>query len=137
MWKPFSKEMSRSIKNTYKTKNTCVIYLIIVFEHKKTIMFKVLGTIMYSLYDRYVCFDYLCLHHYKLYNTYACLKNTTFDNLSGIGITDVLIVIMPCHRFSRLQWSNIISSYCYKFFLIYCKNNLWLWKKINKEEDSG
>ena len=74
------KETSRSIKNTHNANITCVTKLKIEYKRSEIIIFNVAGEVIYSLYDGYVCLEYLCLHQYKLSNKYQCFKNTTFDD---------------------------------------------------------
>ena len=63
-------------------------------------MFKVLEIDIYSLFDSDMCLYYLCLHQEKLSKKDKLFNITTFDNISGVGITDVLINIISCHGFS-------------------------------------
>ena len=60
-------------------------------------MFMVLGTFINRCFESYICQDYPCLHQEKLSKKDKSSKNTTFDNIYGIGITDVLMNIMECH----------------------------------------
>ena len=114
----------KSARKTYHTKNTCVIASVMFYENKKTIMFKIVGEIIYSLYYRYICLDYLCQHKYKLSNHIYDFKNTTFGAFSGIGIRDLLTRIMSCHNVSGLQYSNVTLTLWCKIFLIALLNNL-------------
>ena len=68
-------------------------------------MLKVLGYFTHSILEKRVCLDYLCLNQEKLSNKDNMFKNTIFDYLTRIGVTDVLMNITKYRYFSREQQS--------------------------------
>ena len=80
--------------------NSHVIALIIFYKHRKTTLFKVLGSVIYSCIVKYICLYYLCLHPDKLSLNYNSFQNSVFDDISGIIIPEVLRNIMYCRVFS-------------------------------------
>ena len=89
----------KETRNSSQDKDTYVLGMAMLYKNKQTIMFKVVGAVIYSLYTNYICNDCLCLHQEKLYNKYSSLILTTFDYLYGSGIPDVLMNSMYCHGF--------------------------------------
>ena len=53
-----------------KKDNTRVISLVMFYENRKSIIFKVLGSVVYCITENYICADYLYLHQYKVYLEY-------------------------------------------------------------------
>ena len=72
-------------------------------------MFKVLSCVIYSIIDRYVCIDYLCTEIKKIsrLKRERSLKTKhegmDYDNLFGIGIPDILLNILSCHGFKKMN----------------------------------
>ena len=67
-------------------------------------MFKVLSCAIYTIIDRYVCVDYLGTKKKKISELrLGCtLKGKhdgmDYDNLFGIGIPDILLNMLSCHK---------------------------------------
>ena len=70
-------------------------------ENRKTKIFTVLVSVIYFIIAKYVCVDDLYLQQGLIYLTNKVSKNTTFDDISGIGIFEVLMRIMYCRGFPR------------------------------------
>ena len=51
----------------FKKDKTHVISLLVFYENRKTMIFKVLGSVIYCLMDNYICVDYLWLQQGLLY----------------------------------------------------------------------
>ena len=49
-------------------------------------IFKILGSVVYFIIDKYICVDYLCLQKAQLYLSHKGFKNITLNDTSGIGI---------------------------------------------------
>ena len=58
-------------------------------------MYRVIGTVIYTIIDNYICLDYISLLQYNnlTKNDIRC-ENTELNNLSGLGISDILMDIM-------------------------------------------
>ena len=61
-------------------------------------IFKVLSSVVYCIMDNYLCADYLCLHQAKLSLENKGFENTTFNDISVIGISELLMSIISWHR---------------------------------------
>ena len=68
---------------------------------EKNMMFKVFSSVIYCIMDNYLCVDYLGCTKNKLHVDYSNkgFEKTTYNAVSGIGITKLLIKIILCHRF--------------------------------------
>ena len=62
-------------------------------------MYKVIGAVIYTNIDGYICLDYMGLLQYKLSKHNNKFENTKFDDLSGLFIPAILMNIMLCHGF--------------------------------------
>ena len=71
------------------------------YEHRGTTIFKVLGSLIYFVIDIYVCLYYLCLQYNKWVYNDNSFDKFTFDDVYGIGITEVLMNIMSWHGFKK------------------------------------
>ena len=60
--------------------------------------------------ENYLCVDYLCLQKAQIPLERNGFVNTTFNNISGIGITELLMKIMSCNWFMKDNETTIISS---------------------------
>ena len=82
------------IRNLQNKDNTRVISLIMLYENIKITILKVLGSVVYCIIENYLCFGYLYLQQDKLSLSHRCFENTKFDDISGIGISELLMNIM-------------------------------------------
>ena len=96
-------------------------------------LFRVLSCVIYTITNRYVCIDYLGSEKSKLSDLrLGCTgsnKNngTDYDNVLGIGITDILLNLLSCQGFLKnndsvviLKCPNMISEYYFnKEFVIF------------------
>ena len=78
-------------------------------------MYKVIGLVIYTIIDEYICLDYMGLHREKLSKDDSNFKKTKFNNLSELKIPDILINIMSCQGFLKYSLSTIILK---------CRNSL-------------
>ena len=68
-------------------------------------MFKVLSCVIYTIIYRYVCIDYLGTEKKKISELHlSCSlktrhENKDYDNLFGIGITDIFMNMLSCQGF--------------------------------------
>ena len=74
-------------RKVLKKDNTGVISLLMFYEDIKTMIFKVLGSVVYFIMYNYLCDDYMCLHKAKLYFSHKGFGKTTFNDNSRIGIS--------------------------------------------------
>ena len=73
-------------------------------------LFKMLGSIIYCIIDKYDYLYYLCLLKENLSLNDNSFENSTFDNISGTGITELLTNIMYCHSFRKEENTIVILT---------------------------
>ena len=97
-------------KKVLKKYNTCVIAILVFCENRTTCNFKVFGSVIYCIEEKYFCVYYLCLPQVLLYLTNKLFYNTIFNYTSLIGISKVIINIMSCRVFKKIRMQ--LSSWC-------------------------
>ena len=106
----FGPDTNSNISITLKKPNTRVLALVIFYESEETIirkLFRVLSCVIYTIIDKYVCIDYLGADKSKLsYIKIGCTGSSKhnsmdYNNLLGIGITDLLFTLLSCHEFLK------------------------------------
>ena len=94
-----------------------MLALVIFYESGKTNpreIFRVLSCVIYTIIDKYVCIDYLGTKKLKISDLKtACNGSSKYDgidynNLFGIGITDLLLNMLSCHGFLKNNDSVVI-----------------------------
>ena len=83
-------------------------------ENRNNMIFKVLSSVVYCIIKNHVCADYLCCPQTKLHAENKGFKNTTYNDISGIGIPEILMKIISCHGFVNDSNSAVIFSCCIK-----------------------
>ena len=130
----YGKKSARTRK-TLKDGINHAIALIMLYENRKPLIFKVLGVVLYCFNGKYVCVNYFCLQiEAKLSLNHWEFKYTSFDDFSGIGITECLSSIVSCYDYIKYNSSTMIfkqriklvSYYPSKGFLIIEKIKPWL-----------
>ena len=89
------------IKNYLSKNNVSVISLIVFHENRTILMYNVIGVVMYTIIDDYICLDYLDLLQEKLKNHGNNFEKTNSKNLYGLGISEILKKFMLCHGFAK------------------------------------
>ena len=75
------------MRKTIKHESTCDIALIMFYENRKSLIFNVLGVVVYCFIEKYVCVDYLSLQREaKLMLLHRGFEDTSFDELLRIRI---------------------------------------------------
>ena len=64
--KYFSVEKMMPVRKVLKIGNTRVLSLLMFYENRKEIIFKVFSSNIYCIMENYVCVDYLCCPKIKL-----------------------------------------------------------------------
>ena len=69
-------------------------------NNMKTVLYKVIGSVIYSFIDNFICLDYMGIlqHNLSAYNNK--FEKTKFNDLSVLGIPKTLMYIMSSHGFS-------------------------------------
>ena len=73
-------------------------------------MYKVIGSVIYTIINNYICIGYMIMMQDNLSNHDNNFKNTKLNNVSGLGIPDVLMNIMSCHGFLQPSISKVILT---------------------------
>ena len=80
------------MRKPHKHGNIRVIALIILYDNSNSLVFKLLGVVVYCFIDKYVRVDYFSLQiDAKLLSLHRGLEDTSFNHLSGIGIPETYI----------------------------------------------
>ena len=79
--------------------NVTFISLIMFYEHNNT-FFRVFLSVAYTIIDHFICIHYLCIFQDKLSKQNSNFEKK-FNDLSRMGIPDILMSIMSCHGFSK------------------------------------
>ena len=77
MVKIFISGKMTSIIKVFRKYNTCVLSLLMFYENRNNMIFKVLSSVFYCIMDNYVCVDYLCCPQTKLH---VHFENKGFEN---------------------------------------------------------
>ena len=94
------------IINVTRKKNMCVIELVIFYENGTTNqmkVFRLLSCVIYYVIDNYFCIEYICCQSKTLSIIYCdkILENTSYNELLGIGIPEVLMNLISFHGFTK------------------------------------
>ena len=111
-----------------------MIALVIFYESGKINprkIFKVLSCVIYTIIEKYICIDYLGTEKNKITDLkIGCTLSSKhygmdYNNLFGIGITDILLNVLSCHGFLKnddsiviLKFPNRMSEYYFNKGLI-------------------
>ena len=110
-----------------KNDNTRVIALLVFYDSRKLLIFKLLGVVVNLFLDKYFSIEYYCIQkEKKLYLSHKGFEYTSFHELSGIGIPEILINIVSCYGFIQqvtstlilTSRSKLVSCYISKGFMI-------------------
>ena len=85
---------SQQMMEPLKQYNTRVIFLIVFYDKRKSLLFKVLGVVIHWLLDKYVCVEYFFLQREtKILSSHRLFEDTSFNYLSGMRIPKLLLNI--------------------------------------------
>ena len=127
----FDASKSQAMRKLMKDENTRILVLIVFYYNTNYLVYKVLGVVIYFILEHYVCINYLCLQkENKLSLTHKLFEENLYDNISGIGITEMLLNIVSCYVFYQedtptatfMRMRNLVSYYLSKSFL--CFDNI-------------
>ena len=105
---------------TLKKDNTCVIALIMFYENRKSLIFKVLGVVVYCFSEIYICVDYLSLQKEENMSlSHRVFEDTSFYELSGMVIPKLLLNIVSCYGFFQDDNSLIDEVSQFKLYLVF------------------
>ena len=91
-----------------KKDNICVISLMLLYENRKAMVLKVLGSVIYCIMYNYICVGFVCLQKAKLSLEHKGFENTTFNYISIIVIPELLIKIISCCGFANYKKATFV-----------------------------
>ena len=98
------------IRRVSQKENTCVLSFLMFYEDRKNTIFKVSSSVVYCIMKNYVCAYYLYFPQTKLHVANKGFENITYNDISGIGIPELLMNIISCHGFVSDTKSAVILS---------------------------
>ena len=82
-------------------------------------MFKVLIAVIYCIIDNHVCFSYVFLHKYPKLSAFdKGFEDAYYNEISGIGIPELLMDIVSCYGFVKYNTPTVILT-CQRHILSY------------------
>ena len=116
----FDLKTSARVSKTQEQDNACMISLTMLYENRKSLILKVFGVFVYCFIEKYVCVEYFCLQRKeKMSSLHRWFEDNSFDELSGIGIPEILLNIKPFHDFIQDDNSTLILTCRGKVVLYY------------------
>ena len=92
-------------------KNNVSVLLLITFdENSKITMYKVAEAVVYTIIDDNICLDYLDSTQKRLSKYGNNFENIKFNNLSGLGIPEILMNVMSCHGSAKYSILAVILT---------------------------
>ena len=82
-------------------KYVLVISFIIFYHNIKTVLYKVMASVIYSFVGNLICLDYLVILQQNLSAYNNRFGKTKFNDLSGLVIIEFLMNIMSFHGLSK------------------------------------
>ena len=61
-------------RKVFKKNNICVISILMFYENRKIMIYKVLGSVIYCIIDNYLCVGFMCLQKVRLSLEHKYLK---------------------------------------------------------------
>ena len=89
------------------------------YENRNTFMYKVIGAVICTIIDEYICLYYLGLLQEKLSKHNDNFKKTKFKILSGLVIRDIFMNIVSCHGFIKSSMPKVILTGCNAIVMYY------------------
>ena len=77
------------IRKVWRKENIHILSLLMSYETRKNMIFKVLSSVFNCIIENYVCADYLCCTQTKLHVADKVVENTTYNGILGIGIPEI------------------------------------------------
>ena len=89
MYHQFDEKTSGSMRKKLKHDIDRSIALIMFYENRKSLIFKMLGVFVYWFIEKYVCVDYLCLQiEAKFSSLHRGFEGVSFDEPSVIWLPE-------------------------------------------------
>ena len=129
----FYVETSSHMRKALKNGSTRAIALIVFYYNRNSLVFKVLGVVVYFFIDKYLCVDYLCLQiEAKFSLLHGGFENTSFDELSRIFIPEILLNVLSCYGDIQDNSSTLILACRIKLVSYYLSKGVFIIEKFLK-----
>ena len=98
MYQKIDGKISEHMRKTIKNDSTRETNLIMFHENSNSLIFKVLGVVVYLFIEEYAYVYYLCLQREaKLSLLHRGFEDNSFYELLGIGVPEILLKIVSCY----------------------------------------
>ena len=97
-----------SIKNELTKRNVSVITLMKFYDKSKIVIYKVIGSVIYTIVDNCICLDCLDFSKRSYRNMTITLKTPSSKIYTMLGILEILMNIILCHGFTKSSISTVI-----------------------------
>ena len=74
-------------------------------------MYTLIGAVISTIIDEYICHDSMDLLQEKLSKHNYNFKKKNFNDLSGLGLPEILMNIMSCHVLVKSSIPTVILTY--------------------------
>ena len=94
-----------------------VISLVMFYYNRTIVLYKLIGSIIYSFIDDFLCLDYLDTAQQKI-SAYGNMCDFVFNELYGLVIPEIMINIISCNSFKK--WiTSILVLICHSDLVSY------------------
>ena len=94
----FQDKTMKAIKDMTQKKYLSVLSLMMFYHKEKTVVYKLIGSVINEFIDNFICLDYLGILQLFLFS-YDNKFEKKFNNLSGLVVPKIIMNIMLCHSF--------------------------------------
>ena len=84
------------------------------YDNIKNVILELLSSVVYCIIDNYVCANYLYFQKNKPHFSDKLFESITLNNISVIGIPELLMNVISCHGFLNNNKSTVILACCRK-----------------------
>ena len=81
------------------------------YNNRNTLMYTLIGAVISTIIDEYICHDSMDLLQEKLSKHNYNFKKKNFNDLSGLGLPEILMNIMSCHVLVKSSIPTVILTY--------------------------
>ena len=118
--------MSAQTKKTMKYDSIHVIVIIIFYDNRKLLIFKLLGIVVYWFLEKCFCIEYFCLQKENRPSvSHRLFEDTSFDEILRIGTPDILVNVLACYGFGQEHTSTLIWK-CMSKFVSYSLSKIFV-----------
>ena len=88
-------------------KYVLIISLVMFYYNRKIVLYKLIGYIIYSFIDNFLCLDYLDTAKQK-FSAYENMCELFFNEFYGLVIPEIMINIISCNSFKKWTTSILV-----------------------------